>query len=123
MHTEEVSAARPLQPVCMVLLLALGAAACNDEDLAPPPEDAVSEEVDIQGFAFEPERLEVPTGAEVVWTNQDAVDHTVTSRDDEFDSGTMNEGDTFAHNFSEPGTFEYRCLIHPTMTGTVVVGS
>lgn len=37
-----------------------------------------------------------------------------------FNSGIMFEGD-FTMRFSEPGTYEYECLIHPGMQGTVTV--
>jgi FtsP/CotA-like multicopper oxidase with cupredoxin domain len=37
-----------------------------------------------------------------------------------FDSGTLNGGDTFSHQFPVAGTFEYVCKFHP-MLGTVRV--
>lgn len=39
----------------------------------------------------------------------------------EFDSGIMQAGQTFKHTFYEAGTFEYYCMVHPTMVGKVVV--
>ena len=36
-------------------------------------------------------------------------------------SGTMEAGQTFGQLFEEPGTFDYFCAIHPSMTGTVTV--
>jgi plastocyanin len=57
----------------------------------------------------------------VTWTNEDSVPHTVTARTDDFDSGMMQNGDTFSLTFDEPGTFDYFCAIHPSMTGTVTV--
>ena len=39
-----------------------------------------------------------------------------------FNSGIMFGGD-FTLSFSEPGTYEYDCLIHPGMQGTVTVTS
>jgi FtsP/CotA-like multicopper oxidase with cupredoxin domain len=39
-----------------------------------------------------------------------------------FESGLMNPGDSFAHVFADPGTFEYVCRLHP-MLGRVRVNA
>jgi plastocyanin len=36
-------------------------------------------------------------------------------------SGLITQGETYTLNFSQPGTYEYVCLIHPGMKGTIVV--
>jgi plastocyanin len=77
--------------------------------------------VSISGFAFQPPTLEVTAGSTVSWTNDDAAQHTVTSADGTFDSGTLGSGAAFSHTFGAAGSFAYSCLIHPTMTGEVVV--
>jgi plastocyanin len=80
-----------------------------------------SNAVSISGFAFEESTLEIPVGTRVSWVNDDPADHTVTSEDGSFDSGTIAPGDGFAVRFEEPGDYPYRCAIHPDMRGTVVV--
>ena len=41
-----------------------------------------------------------------------------------WDSGTINDGSTFQFNFSEAGTFLFRCNIHPAqMKGQIIVTS
>lgn len=86
--------------------------------------DASAEEmaVDIVDFTF-PEALEIAVGTTVTWTNQDSTRHTVTSdpNGDAFQSGTLNEGETFSYTFDEAGTFEYFCEFHANMQGTVIV--
>lgn len=59
----------------------------------------------------------------VVFGNDDAVDHTVTEDGGapSFDSGTMNAGDTFSHDFTAAGDYTYHCAIHVNMIGTVHV--
>jgi plastocyanin len=78
-------------------------------------------EASIVDLTFQPDSVEIDAGATVTWTNEDAVPHTVTARTDAFNSGVMQEGATFSHTFDEPGTFDYFCAIHPSMTGTVTV--
>ncbi len=79
-------------------------------------------EVWIQGMAFDPATITVTTGTTVLWTNKDAIGHTVTSDSGLFDSGTaVNTNGTFSYMFATAGTFTYHCKIHPMMTGTVIV--
>jgi len=78
-------------------------------------------DVVIEGLAFNPEEINVPVGSTVTWSNQDSVTHTVTARDQTFDSGDLPVGGTFNYTFEEKGTFDYFCTIHPNMEGTVIV--
>jgi plastocyanin len=75
----------------------------------------------LEGLAFAPEDVSVAVGETVTWANVDGTDHTVTSDDDTFDSGTLPDGDTFEQTFDEAGAFTYHCAIHSSMTGTVTV--
>ena len=86
---------------------------------APPAADSTV--VRIANLAFDPASLTIPVGSTVAWTNGDAVPHTATALDGSFDSDIFDPGATFSHTFSEPGTFDYRCNLHPQMTGIVVV--
>ncbi|MCC7370433.1 MAG: cupredoxin family copper-binding protein [Chloroflexi bacterium] len=76
---------------------------------------------DIKQFAFAPKQLEVPVGTTVTWTNQDAIQHSVTASDGSFDSGLFTQGGTYAHTFDAPGAYTYVCSRHGSMMGTVVV--
>ena len=78
--------------------------------------------VSIAGFAFEPAELQVASGTEVTWTNDDPTAHTVTADDGSFDSGTLDQGQTFAVTVDQSGAVTYFCAIHPTMKGTITVG-
>ena len=78
--------------------------------------------VDIQNFAFNPSTINVNVGATVTWANQDSAPHTVASESGgELASETLSKGQTYSHKFSTPGTYTYRCGIHHSMKGTVVV--
>lgn len=77
--------------------------------------------VTISNFAFSPKQLSVKVGTKVTWTNSDSVAHTVTSNDGFFESGTLSTGGAYSYVFPVPGTYNYHCAIHPSMTATVVV--
>jgi plastocyanin len=78
-------------------------------------------EVWIQGMAFDPTTITVTSGTTITWTNKDGVAHTVTSNTGLFDSGTINANGTYSHMFATAGTYPYHCTIHPSMTATVIV--
>ena len=96
----------------------------TDEVPAPSavaPAAGTAGEVAIVDLTFQPDTIEVAAGSSVTWRNDDAFDHTVTASEGAFNSGIMGEGQEFSQAFDTPGTFEYFCAIHPSMTGTVVV--
>jgi len=86
-----------------------------------PPATPPQIEVLIDGFAFNPAVYNIPVGSTVVWYNNDSVAHTVTARDNSFDSGNLSPGDTFQYTFEQSGTLEYYCTIHPSMVGTLTI--
>jgi plastocyanin len=77
--------------------------------------------VTLQGFAFVPQVIMVPVGTTVTWTNQDIEQHTVTARDRSFDSDALESRRSFAFTFSKAGAYDFRCVIHPSMVGRVIV--
>ena len=73
-----------------------------------------------------PYSLEVSVGDTVIWNNDDIAAHTVTSgnfpeHNGLFDSSVFLSGDTFEFTFSDAGTFDYYCFVHPWMAGIVNV--
>ena len=91
-----------------------------------PGTPSVDGAVEIRIFSFKPSPLSVPKGTTVTWTNGDDITHTVTSgasgkKDARFEGRLAGKGTTFAHTFSEPGTYQYHCGRHQAMTGEIVV--
>lgn len=78
-------------------------------------------EVWIQGSAYVPATITVEAGTTIKWINKDNLGHTVTSDNNLFDSGTLNQNGTFSQSFPAAGTYAYHCIPHPFMTATVVV--
>ena len=74
-----------------------------------------------------PSSLTIGTGTTVIWKNLDAAAHLATSGtpdggpDGIFDSGMIMTNGTFEHEFTDSGEFQYYCLVHPWMVGTVTV--
>lgn len=77
--------------------------------------------IEIKGFAFTPQNATVKVGTQITWTNKDSAPHTVTADDRSFDSGTLNQGESFTFQFTTPGTFAYICTIHPSMQASIIV--
>ena len=75
--------------------------------------------VKIANFAFSPDTITVTAGTEITWINEDSTVHTVTGAG--FESGEIKPGQSYNHAFSSPGTYDYHCSIHSSMTGQVVV--
>jgi plastocyanin len=78
-------------------------------------------QVSISNFAFDPPMLAVNSGTTVTWVNHDDEPHTVTSFTGAFGSQALDTDESFSFQFKAPGTYVYRCGIHPHMTGTIVV--
>jgi plastocyanin len=108
-----------------LLALLLTAAGCSgaggsDSGDAPTQAAAVGTAVTAKGNRFQPQALQVAAGTAVVWTFDDgAVPHDVSG--DGWSSGAPKSSGTFTHTFDRPGTYAYRCTIHPGMTGQVIV--
>ena len=63
----------------------------------------------------------LPVGTTILWYNIDSVDHTVTARDNSFDSGRISPNETFEYTFEQSGELEYYCMIHPSMVGKITI--
>jgi plastocyanin len=86
----------------------------------------------IQGSPdYDPDELTVSASAEVTVVNQDTVLHSATSgtgpQDPEsaqqFDTSLINAGESATLSLAQvtPGQYDYYCMVHPYMTGKIVV--
>jgi plastocyanin len=77
--------------------------------------------IEIRDFSFGGSRT-VATGAVVQVSNADAAAHTLTAEGGAFDTGSVAKGTTVSFTApAAPGTYEFFCEIHPSMTGSLVV--
>ena len=76
---------------------------------------------------FIPSVATIEAGGTVTWENTDNAAHTATSGsatdgpDGVFDSSLMMVDGSFSHTFDTAGTYDYFCMVHPWMSGTVIV--
>jgi plastocyanin len=77
------------------------------------------------GGCYSPMVQFVELGDKVLFINTDSSAHTFTSGsgspDGEFDSGLVMANGDFSHKFSNPGAYNYFCMVHPWMTGVIQV--
>jgi|GraSoiStandDraft_12_1057312.scaffolds.fasta_scaffold130242_1 plastocyanin len=111
---------RTVKPgMCVVTALAVAALAAGA--LASQGAPAADAKVQIDQYAFLPQRITVKPGTTVTWTNDDDDSHTVASSSKLFKSKALDTGDKFSFTFTTPGRYDYFCSLHPHMTGAVVV--
>ncbi|PYX88439.1 MAG: hypothetical protein DMG68_08505 [Acidobacteria bacterium] len=92
------------------------ASQASDNNQAP------GNQVAIDNFSFTPPTLTVAAGSTVSWTNKDDVPHTVVeSTSQKFKSKALDTDESFSYTFTEPGTYEYFCSVHPKMVAKVIV--
>lgn len=76
------------------------------------------------GQQFNPQTVDIKAGGTVTWTFQ-SLGHNVTWNDPTQPGTPANlttqSNSTDSRSFSQPGTFNYHCTIHPGMNGSVVV--
>ena len=76
---------------------------------------------------YDPEIIDINVGTTVAWENVDNTMHTATSgnptggHDDVFDSDILSAGESYEYTFADAGSYEYYCILHPWMVGTVNV--
>lgn len=68
--------------------------------------------------AFAPNPLQASVGHAVVWTNNDATEHQIVLGDGTM-VGTIGPGQSSAPVTVGAATVTYRCMFHPSMTGTI----
>jgi len=79
-------------------------------------------DIDIRSRAFRPHVMRLGVGHIIVFTNDDDVPHTVRRLGGGLPrSGAIPPGGRFEFTPLRPGTIRFRCIIHPRMTGELVV--
>jgi len=79
--------------------------------------------ITITGNAFNPANLTVKAGSQVRWVNGDDHPHNIEFANKAFSNShyLLGASQSFSQQFDRPGTYDYDCLIHPYMHGTITV--
>lgn len=107
-------AARIVLPPMLVVALAIGG-------LPVPASGGGNEIVKVKmvvGDRFRPRTVTIARGTIVKWVNKDNQDHTSTGPGW---NSRLDPDEMFRRTFNQVGTFSYRCTIHVTMRGTIIV--
>lgn len=99
-------------------------AAVNTQAPRTVPQDTGGRAVEVKAkdIRFVPPAVTAKVGQRIEWVNEDSIPHTVTAeRGAEFDSGNLDQGDTFEYTPREAGNIRYLCNIHPNQQGTITV--
>ena len=76
---------------------------------------------------YNPYSITVKEGSVIEWQNFDDAAHTVTSGypedgpDGYFDTGLFMSQESFKFQLKKAGTYDYFCMVHPWMTGQIIV--
>ena len=74
-----------------------------------------------------PQDITISTGDTVLWDNVDTAAHTVTGGSPAdgpsgvFDSSLLMAGLDYSFTFNDAGNYDYFCMVHPWMVGSVTV--
>jgi len=83
---------------------------------------------DTADGCFIPSTVTVSVGETITWSNTDTAAHTATAGSPSdgpsgvFDSSLIMSGGSYSYTADTEGTFDYLCMVHPWMIGTVIVG-
>jgi len=122
MLRSKITPKTPAKALLLGIILLTVFSSCKQKEPCPPSVPQSPEEVVMQNTAFVPAEKTITKGTTVKWINKDPYAHTVTSSANKFDSGNLNEGQTFQFKFDSVGTYDYYCKYHlPNMTGKIIV--
>lgn len=78
--------------------------------------------ITIKNFAYTPVLIKVKPGEVIQVINEDGVAHTLSARNNSFNTGDILPGEKVAFKApTKPGSYRYYCEIHQYMEGTLVV--
>ncbi len=77
--------------------------------------------VEISGFKFTPDRLEVSIGDTITWINRDIAPHTATASEGGWDTGELVKGAEASVPVTAGMETSYFCAFHPMMKARLAV--
>jgi plastocyanin len=95
----------------------------SSQPAAPAKSTGGGTTIKMQNISFSPKSQTVKVGQKVTWTNEDDVDHNVTTTGGaaKFASDNFGKGGTYSFTPTKAGTIQYTCTLHPGMDATLTV--
>ena len=115
---------RVLSTLVVMLIVALGLAACGDDDGGADDGggEANTVKVTAEGSKFDPTEADAKAGdVSFQITNKDSFKHTFTIDDTHVDIALDGGTTSGAQATLDAGTYEWHCTIHSSMKGTLTV--
>lgn len=77
--------------------------------------------IGMNELAYTAPHVEVAAGTTVTWTNAEDNEHDVLFIDGTPGSPLLAQGERWSTTFTQPGSYQYVCSLHPFMVGKVTV--
>lgn len=107
--------------VSVVLLLAFAFTTLSGLPAGPAAGSSATADVDVTNFAFTPPDVSLQAGDSITWHWVSGT-HSVETQDGSDQWCSTRSSGQCDKTFNTPGTYEYRCGVHPgSMLGTIVV--
>lgn len=81
----------------------------------------IHDDGDVSTWGYGPNPTTISVGQTVTWTNLGTSPHDATATDGSWKTELLQGGAAGSVTFSSPGSFDYTCVLHPWMHGTIVV--
>ena len=95
----------------------------GDETGGPSVPGSSSVRVSAVDNSFQPERVSLGAGTEVVWSNEGRNDHNIIPVEGSgwgVATDSFHAGDTYRYVFTDSGTYQYYCSLHGTAEAGMV---
>jgi len=111
----------------VVSMIAIAPSAFADVTVTNAPGSSTPGCEDTADGCFIPSTVTIEVGETVTWENNDTAAHTASGGSAEdgltgpWDSSLIMAGGSYSYTADTAGTFDYFCMVHPWMEGTVIV--
>jgi plastocyanin len=105
---------------------ALAGDPCFHSDARPAVSTGSTVQITLGDCVFTPTVTTVPVGATVTWTNRSFQPHEIVGSNLTWGAHEKlleAEGGSIGWTFDKPGVYAYTCMLHPGMSGAIVVRS
>jgi plastocyanin len=98
---------------------------CFHDFIMPPTTSSTDNEIKLLPCAFAPTVTHVAIGSEVTFLNGPDFSHLITGANQEWGSPEveLQPGTSISYTFDTAGIYPYACVLHPGMSGSIVVGA